>query len=152
MGRRIIGGFAAALIAKFEALSYFSDALGFELIRSLGGNSLVEAGMYVASEAGLMLLGAAGAVLAWWLALRLGRRWLPDRVATPALKWRHALWLALPLPFLLYAAGSEPDARYGLARFTAPGLALQGLGAASDPDGDGYVCGWDPATWRPRIR
>lgn len=21
-----------------------------------------------------------------------------------------------------------------------------------DPDGDGYVCGWDPATWRPRVR
>lgn len=21
-----------------------------------------------------------------------------------------------------------------------------------DPDGDGYVCGWDPATWQPRIR
>lgn len=21
-----------------------------------------------------------------------------------------------------------------------------------DPDGDGFVCGWDPATWRPRIR
>ncbi|HYW16810.1 MAG TPA: sulfatase-like hydrolase/transferase [Allosphingosinicella sp.] len=133
-----VGGFAAALIAKFEALSYFSDALGFELIKSLGGGSLAEAALYVASEGALMLVGAAGAVLAWWLALQLGRRWLPETVPMPALKWRHALWPGLPLPFLLYAAGGAPDSRYALARFTAPGLAIQGLGRASDFDQDGY--------------
>ncbi|HEX8467850.1 MAG TPA: sulfatase-like hydrolase/transferase [Allosphingosinicella sp.] len=133
-----VGGFAAALVAKFEALSYFSDALGFELIKSLGGGSLAQAALYVASEAALMLLAGAGAVLGWWLALRLGRRWLPETVPTAALKWRHLLWVGLPLPLLLYAAGGEPDARYGLARFTAPGLAQQGLGRASDFDRDGY--------------
>jgi glucan phosphoethanolaminetransferase (alkaline phosphatase superfamily) len=147
-----VGGFAAALIAKFEALSYFSDALGFELIKSLGGNSLVEAGLYVASEAGLMLLGAASAVLAWWIALRLGRRWLPATIPTPALKWRHALCLALPLPLLLYAAAGDRDSRYALARFTAPGLALQGLAQAGDFDGDGYsafTAQRDPAPFDP---
>lgn len=133
-----VGGFAAALIAKFEALSYFSDALGFELIKSLGGGSLAEAALYVASEGALMLVAAAGAILAWWLALRLGRRWLPEAMAMPALKWRHLLWLGLPLPVLLYAAGGMPDARYGLARFTAPGFAQQGLSRASDFDRDGY--------------
>ena len=132
------GGFVAALIAKFEALSYFSDALGFELIRSLGGGSLAQAALYVASEAALMLIAAAGAVAAWWLGLGLGRRWLPETVALPALKWRHMLWLALPLPLLLYAAGGEADARYGLARFTASGLAQRGLALASDFDRDGY--------------
>ncbi|MEA3011236.1 MAG: hypothetical protein QOJ91_2928 [Sphingomonadales bacterium] len=133
-----VGGLAAALIAKFEALAYFSDAIGFELIRSLGGGSLAQAALYVASEAALMVVGAAGAVLAWWLALRLGRRWLPETVTTAPLKWRHLMWIGLPLPFLLYAAGAEPDAHYGLARFTAPGLALQGLSEASDFDRDGY--------------
>jgi phosphoglycerol transferase MdoB-like AlkP superfamily enzyme len=133
-----VGGLVAALIAKFEALSYFSDALSFELIRSLGGNSLAEAALYVASEAALMAIGAAAAVLAWWVALRIARRWLPERVRTPALKWRHLLWLALPLPLLLFAAEAEPDSRYGLARFTAPGLALQGLSEATDFDRDGY--------------
>lgn len=133
-----VGGFAAALIAKFEALSYFSDALGFELIKSLGGGSLAEAALYVASEGALMLVAAAGAVLAWWLALRLGRRWLPETVPMAALKWRHLLWLGLPLPLLLYAAGGAPDARYALARFSAPGFAQQGLSRASDFDQDGY--------------
>ncbi len=133
-----VGGFAAALIAKFEALSYFSDALGFELIRSLGGGSLGDAALFVASDAALTLLGAAGAVLAWWLALRLGRRWLPERVAVPPLRGRHLLGPALALPLLLYGAAGERDPRYALARFTAPGLGLQALSAASDFDGDGY--------------
>lgn len=133
-----VGGFAAALIAKFEALSYFSDALGFELIRSLGGGSLAQAALYVASEGALILAAAAGAVLAWWIALRLARRWLPETMVLPDLKWRHLLWLGLPLPLLLYAAGGTPDARYGLARFTAPGLAQQGLSRVTDFDGDGY--------------
>ena len=144
-----VGGFAAALIAKFEALSYFSDAIGFELIKSLGGGSLAEAALYVASEAALMLLAAAGAVMAWWLALRLGRRWLPETVPTAALKWRHLLWVGLPLPFLLYAAGGEPDARYGLARFTAPGFAQQGLSRASDFDRDGYSWFTPQRDWAP---
>jgi phosphoglycerol transferase MdoB-like AlkP superfamily enzyme len=133
-----VGGFVAALIAKFEALAYFSDALGFELIRSLGGGSLAQAALYVASEGALMLLAAAGAVVAWWLALRFGRRWLPERVAIPPLKWRHLLWPALALPFLLYAAAREPDSRYALARFTAPDLALRGLSQATDFDRDGW--------------
>lgn len=133
-----VGGFAAALIAKFEALSYFSDALGFELIKSLGGGSLAEAALYVASEGALMLAAAAGAVIAWWIALRLGRRWLPEAVRMPGLKWRHLLWPALVLPLLLYAAGGAPDSRYALARFAAPGLAIQGLSRASDFDRDGY--------------
>ena len=133
-----VGGFAAALVAKFEALAYFSDALSFELIRGLGGNSLAEAALYVASEASLMVVAAAGAVLAWWLALRLARRWLPETMRMPALKWRHALWLVLPLPLLLYAAAREPDARYALARFTASDLALRGLSQATDFDRDGW--------------
>ena len=133
-----VGGFAAALVAKFEALAYFSDALSFELIRGLGGNSLAEAALYVASEASLMVVAAAGAVLAWWLALRLARRWLPATMRMPALKWRHALWLVLPLPLLLYAAAREPDARYALARFTASDLALRGLSQATDFDRDGW--------------
>lgn len=144
-----VGGFAAALIAKFEALSYFSDALGFELIKSLGGGSLAEAALYVASEGALMLVGAAGAMLAWWLALRLARRWLPETVPTAALKWRHLLWPGLPLPFLLFAAGGAPDARYALARFTAPGLAFQGLGRASDFDRDGYSWFTPQRDWAP---
>jgi phosphoglycerol transferase MdoB-like AlkP superfamily enzyme len=132
------GGIAAWLFAKFEALAYFSDALGFGLIRRLGGGSLADAALFIASEAGLVLAGGVLAIVLWWLALRLGRRFLPERVEAAPVKLRHLLILALALPFLLLAATTAPDARYALARFTAPGLALQGLARATDLDGDGY--------------
>src|SRR4051812_15742804 len=67
-----VGGFAAALIAKFEALSYFSDALSFELIRSLGGGSLAAAALFGGSGAGLMLGGGAGGGLGLGVGVSLG--------------------------------------------------------------------------------
>jgi hypothetical protein len=133
----VVGGIAL-LVAKFEVLSYFSDAIGFELIRNLGGGSLADAALFIASDAGLALLGAALAIGGWWLVLRLARRLLPERVRTPPLRWRHLLWLALPLPFLAFAADREPDVRYGLARFTAFGLANDALSELTDFDRDGY--------------
>jgi hypothetical protein len=132
------GGLAALLVAKFEALSYFSDAMGFELVKSLGGGSLADALLFVASDAALGVVAALGAVAAWWLALRLAQRRLPERVRLPGLRWRHLLIAALPLPFLTAAAASEPDARYALARFTAPAAALALLHQASDFDRDGW--------------
>jgi hypothetical protein len=133
-----LGGMAAFLVAKFEALSYFSDALGFELVTSLGGGSLGGALLYVASEGALAIAAAAAAATAWWLAMRAARRWLPERVAQPGLRARHLLWAALPLPLLAGVAAREPDVRYALARTTAPAAALALFHQASDFDRDGY--------------
>jgi len=58
------GTLAALLAAKYEVLSYFSDAIGFRLIRSLGGGSLGDALLYVRDEAALVGVTAAGAALA----------------------------------------------------------------------------------------
>jgi hypothetical protein len=132
------GGLAALVVAKFEALAYFSDALGFELVRSLGGGSLAGAMLYVASEAGLALLALAGALAGWWAALRLSRRFLPERAEGAPIRKRHLLLLALPLPFLLLGAARTPDVRYALARTTAPAGVLALLHQMSDVDRDGY--------------
>jgi hypothetical protein len=147
-----VAGYVAWLAARFEVLAYFSDALSFGLIRDLGGGSLGDALLFVGSEAGLAALGIVAVVLAWMLGLRLVRRWLPERVTPPPLKWRHLLWLAAPLPFVAFAADRVPDVRYALARFTAFGLANDALSAASDFDRDGYS--WftprlDPAPFDP---
>jgi hypothetical protein len=133
-----VAGYGAWLAAKFEVLSYFSDALSFSLIRDLGGGSLGDALLFVGSEAGLAALGALAVVILWALGLRVARRWLPERMAMPPLKWRHLLWLALALPFIAFAADRVPDVRYGLARFTSFGLANEALSEASDFDRDGY--------------
>jgi phosphoglycerol transferase MdoB-like AlkP superfamily enzyme len=133
-----VGGYIAWLAARFEVLSYFSDALSFGLIRDLGGGSLGDALLFIGSEAGLAALGVVAVVILWAAGLRALRRWLPERVAPPPLKWRHLLWPALALPFAAFAADRAPDVRYALARFTAFGLANDALSEASDFDRDGY--------------
>ncbi len=131
-------GSIALLIAKYEVLSYFSDAFGFELMRSLGGGSLADAALFVASDAALMVFGLAAVLIGWWLAMRLIRRFLAPRPALPSLRWKHLLWLMLPLPILAFAAGRDPDVRYGLSRFNAFALANGALAATTDIDRDGY--------------
>jgi phosphoglycerol transferase MdoB-like AlkP superfamily enzyme len=133
-----VAGYVALLAAKYEVLSYFSDALSFGLIRDLGGGSLGDALLFIGSEAGLAVLGVAAVLVVWLLAMRVLRRFVPEQVATPPLRWRHLLCLLLPLPFLVFAADREPDLRYGLARFTGFGLANAALAQASDFDRDGY--------------
>jgi phosphoglycerol transferase MdoB-like AlkP superfamily enzyme len=134
-----VGIFSALLIAKFQALAYFSDAMGFELVRSLGGGSLFTAALYVLDEATLLGLAAAGAAVAYYVCYRMVKRWLPRWQNGPdPLRWRHlAVLLSLAVPLAL-AAAWRPDARYGLARFTAFGAINLGLQSLTDFDRDGY--------------
>jgi Sulfatase len=134
-----VGILSALLIAKFQALAYFSDAMGFELIRNLGGGSLFDAALYVLDEATLLGLAAAGAAVAYYLCYRLVRRYCRQwRSGPDPLRWRHLLALLLLAVPLALAAGSRPDVRYGLARFNAFGAVNTGLQTLTDFDGDGY--------------
>ncbi|HEX8483378.1 MAG TPA: sulfatase-like hydrolase/transferase [Allosphingosinicella sp.] len=147
------GMISALLVAKFQALAYFSDAMGFELVRSLGGGSLFTAALYVLDEATLLGLAAAGAALAYYVCYRLVKRWLPGWRAGPdPLRWRHLLALLVLAVPLALAAGGRPDVRYGLARFTAFGSVNIALRTLTDFDRDGYS--WftaqrDPAPFDP---
>ncbi|HEX6375863.1 MAG TPA: sulfatase-like hydrolase/transferase [Allosphingosinicella sp.] len=134
-----VGLGSALLVAKFQALAYFSDAMGFELIRNLGGGSLFTAALYVLDEATLLGLAAAGALLAYWVCFRLAKKYLPSwKSGAEPLRWRHlAGLLVLAVPLAL-AAGRQPDARYGLGRFTAFAAINRGLETATDFDRDGY--------------
>jgi phosphoglycerol transferase MdoB-like AlkP superfamily enzyme len=134
-----LGAGTALLIAKFEALAYFSDAMGFELIRNLGGGSLITAALYVLDEATLLAIGAAAAVLAYYVAWRLVRRRAGNRqCGDDRLRWRHLLFLLLLCVPLALLADREPDARYGLNRFTGFATINIGLHRLTDFDRDGY--------------
>jgi hypothetical protein len=134
-----VGVLSALLIAKFQALAYFSDAMGFELVRNLGGGSLFTAALYVLDEATLLGLAAAGAALAYYVCYRLVKRLLPDWQSAPdPLRWRHLLALLVLAVPLALAAGAKPDVRYGLARFNAFGAINLGLQTLTDFDRDGY--------------
>ncbi|HEX9948420.1 MAG TPA: sulfatase-like hydrolase/transferase [Allosphingosinicella sp.] len=134
-----VGILSALLVAKFQALAYFSDAMGFELIRNLGGGSLFTAALYVLDEATLLGLAAAGAALVYYLCYRLVKRYLPEwRCGEDRVRRRYLLaLLALAVPLAL-AAGWRPDVRYGLARFTAFAAISTALQTLTDFDRDGY--------------
>ncbi|HYJ84106.1 MAG TPA: sulfatase-like hydrolase/transferase [Allosphingosinicella sp.] len=134
-----VGLVAALLIAKFQALAYFSDAMGFELVRSLGGGSLFTAALYVLDEATLLGLGAVAAAAAYYVCFRLVRKYAGDwRSGPDPLRWRHLLGLTVLAVPLALVAGSSPDARYGLARFTGFATINMGLRTLTDFDRDGY--------------
>lgn len=133
-----LGVGAALLLLKYEVLSYFSDAIGFELMKNLGGGSIGDALLYVADEAGLAAAVIAGAGAAWWIGWRLVRRHAAAEATPPPYRWRHLLWLAVPLVALLVFARQVPDARYALMRFNAPAAANAALSRITDFDRDGF--------------
>lgn len=135
------GGVLGATIGKFQALAYFSDAMSFQIVRNLGGGSLVDALLFSLSEIGLALIGLAGAAalyLLLWVLLR--RRWrdlppLPDRYRP---RWRQILVAAVTTPLILFAIGKIDATRAALARFNAPSLATVALSEVTDFDRDGW--------------
>ena len=134
-----LGAISALLVAKFQALAYFSDAMGFELIRNLGGGSLYTAALYVLDEATLLGLAAAGAAAAYYVCYRLVKRRLPEwQAGADPLRWRHLLGLLVVAVPLALASGWSPDVRYGLARFNAFAGINLGLQTLTDFDRDGY--------------
>lgn len=141
-----------ALVAKYQALAYFSDAMSFQIVRNLGGGSLLDALLFSMSEAGLILLSAGGALLVYLLACRLlVRRWrdlapAPDRTRIPP---RLFVLLLLIAPLLLFAANRIDDTRSALARFNAIFLWSAPLGQITDFDRDGWSLFSHPIDLQP---
>ena len=131
-----------ALIAKYEVLSYFSDAVSFRLIRSLGGGSLFDALLFVMSEGFLLLVAAAAGLFGYWLLLRFWTRGGTPRGNGPAspLKVRAAWLFAGPavLALALFLGSLKPDVRSALWRFNAVWVVGSALEATTDLDGDGW--------------
>lgn len=131
---------SALLAAKYELLRYFSDAIGFQLIRNLGGGSLTEALLYAREEATLPLLVAGAVILAYWVCRRLVKRYVRVPVEASRFRWKHLLWIGLPLVAVSFIANREPDARHALVRINAYSGADRLLRTLTDFDRDGY--GW----------
>src|SRR5687767_1426565 len=128
----------ALLAAKYEVLSYFSDAISFQLIRNLGGGSAAEAMLYVRDEAAQLALFAVAAAVAYAIGRILVGKYVRVAVPPGGPRWRHLLWLALALPLATLAADRGPDARYALSRFNFHASAGAAFGLLTDFDRDGY--------------
>ena len=132
--------FAAVLAAQYQLAAYFSDAMGFALMKQLGGGSVVDALLFGMSEIGIALLALGALALAAWLAARLLARVLPADVPRPASPSRLMAFAAGAL-FLALAAAiprSGSDAAYALDRTLAWGALTGALDLATDFDRDGY--------------
>jgi len=135
------GGAIAIMIAKYQALAFFSDAMSFQIVRNLGGGSLVDALLYSLSESGLIAIGLLGAGLFYGLALLLlRRRWrnsppLPD---VYRLGWRKGLAAFAGAALLLFGVNRVDDAREAAARFDSVIALSTFLDQATDFDRDGW--------------
>lgn len=132
--------FCGLLAAQYQLHSYFSDAVGFALLKQLGGGSLVDAILFGLSEIGVALLALAAVIAGAWIAWKLLARLLPADLPRPAAP-RRVVWLAalaafLALVFAIPRTGS--DAAYGLNRTLAWQALTGALDALSDLDRDGY--------------
>lgn len=132
----------AALAAKLELLSFFSDAVSFQLIRNLGGGSLTDAFLFAMNESALYAIGAlAGLVVyggvMWALARRARTRSAPIE-ARPFLRGRTVLILLIALPFVAFVADRVPNARYAANRMNAFSAVTAILSQLTDFDRDGY--------------
>jgi hypothetical protein len=135
------GGAIALLVAKYQALAFFSDAMSFQIVRNLGGGSLVDALKYSLSESGLILIALLGAAVFYaGVLLFFRRRWraagaLPDYYR---LSGRTLLAALAALPLLLFAVNRVGDARSAASRFNAVLAATTILDQATDFDRDGW--------------
>ena len=129
----------ALLSVKSRLIGFFADRWNLDLARELGGDSLVQALLYVADEALLLAAGLLPFVLAAWL---IRRRLRPEarHAAMPAQRRRPArpLGAAALLVAALVIAARYPSAQFQLQRFAAPQFFYFVLGHATDLDGDGY--------------
>ena len=146
------GGLVGATVAKYQALAYFSDAMSFQIVRNLGGGSLVDALLFSLSEIGLAVIGLAGAALAygllWLLLRRFGRNAAPLADHYRLSRGKALLALAAT-PLLLFAVNRIDDARAALARFNGPLLVGTLLHQATDSDRDGWSLFTHPLDRQP---
>jgi hypothetical protein len=131
--------------SRYRILLFLSDEAGVQLIRALGGGSLLNAFVYVLDEAAPILAAVAALIVAYLFARRLAS----SRVdagpgAPPPGPWRRrraygaALALGASLALLWLPASRAGDIRLVLDRFVAPYSLFFLLDAATDFDRDSY--------------
>lgn len=137
--------FIAAATARYRVLTVLSDDAGIQVIRNLGGGSLLNAFVYAFNEA----LPIIGTIFAAILAYLVARRWVPANAdsgeagkagvpSSGAAIYGAACALGMTAGLLLLASARTADTRIVLERFVAPYSLYFLLNAMTDFDRDGY--------------
>ncbi|MDB5699634.1 MAG: putative sulfatase, partial [Alphaproteobacteria bacterium] len=136
----VTGAMLAALAAKYEVLSYFSDAISFQLIRNLGGGSLFDALLFVLSDGALMIAGVTVGLAVYIFIVRRFAKLLAVSGEGAGLRIppRKMALAALALVAMILAGNARPDVRSALARFNSYYLFNSALDEITDFDRDGF--------------
>ena len=116
--------------------------MSFQLLRNLGGGSLIDAALFGLSESALYVVAIVGALAVFvvsrrWLRRRAGRRVAPPP-APAAFSWRDWAVLLLPAAVATFAADRVRDVRLAAHRMNAYALLSDGFNRLTDPDRDGF--------------
>ncbi len=133
------GGMLGTLVARYQLHSYFSDAVDFALLKTLGGGSIKDALLFGKNELALGLAGLGIVIGIWWLISRLARRWLPTDEALRRPSWKiTTAACVLSLAGLAAIPRIDEDAARGLERMLGWSTASQAASVLTDFDRDGY--------------
>ena len=132
------------LTLKFKVLSYFNDTLNFQIIKNLGGGSLLEALTYAANETVIIGIAIVILVFTYWLGLHWIRKTTEGRPEENYRQKRKGPVLALFAAFCLLTIAltlyinADATLRYGLEKKTSYTLISKIFDQLSDLDRDGF--------------
>jgi hypothetical protein len=134
------GGFLLLLAAQYQLHSYFSDAVGFALIKQLGGGSLGDALLFGLNEIAVAGAALIAGVSIYWFAWRWVRRRLPVLAGNQAASMRGPIIAAgaATLCALAIVPATGSDAAFALNRTLVWRALTSGADALTDVDRDGY--------------
>ncbi|HIA08906.1 MAG TPA: hypothetical protein EYN73_07560 [Chromatiaceae bacterium] len=139
-----VGLVSITLVLQYQLLSYFSDAVSFQLLENLGGGSLVDSLLYVMEEGGIIAILLGSGLLLYWLGLKAVTRVTfqqdssPPQGGFPIKQSATFLLLAALVPAVLLYANHVNDVRYALSKFLSYSLVNGAYSQLTDFDGDNY--------------
>lgn len=128
---------------RFKVLSYFSDTINLQIIKSLGGGSLKEALVYASNEialfTGAICLVTVGVV--WVLNTLKNNNFIQQLAKKDGAHSGYValiIWLVALTPIIAYCTSTNDYYRYGLTKKISYRLISNGLDWLSDVDLDGF--------------
>jgi len=131
------------LALKFKVLSYFSDTINLQIIKNLGGGSLMEALVYASKEISLFIAITIVCVMAIIIFIKnIKNHKIIIRLSEIDIKHsaysKIFIFFIVTTPVITYFVSNDDFLRYGLEKKLSYKLISNGLDKLSDIDFDGY--------------
>lgn len=133
---------SAVLFSKYKLLEYFGDAMEIELVRRLGGGSILEAFLYVSTDIIGITLGllVATAVLVWFVRILLRFDVAPasSRYRPGKYRWLAIVSFIVASIVVMAFSNHVDNIKFIVQKFVAPAALRNTVSWLTDWDRDGY--------------